>query len=579
MDINSILYKLLYKMCGIFTYLSTLPYDSIVIMQALMQIKNRGPDNTVINMFDIENQHLFVGFHRLSIMDTSHAGNQPFMRKDKNKTIYAICNGEIYNHKELIVEHKLADEIHSSSDCAVILPLYVRYGLLETVKRLHGEFAIIIIDIENQNVTLMGARDRFGVRPLYYKEDENSCCFSSELKGLSGLFKPQIYQFPPGNCMVKKLNSPPVYTAYYTIAHVDPPITGKIKQIQLMIRNTLTQCVKERLISDRPVAFLLSGGLDSSLVAGIANTLNRGKKLKTFTIGMKQSTDIFYASTVAKYIKSDHTEVFFAPEEGLACIPEVIKAIESYDITTVRASVGQFLISKYIKNNTDYKVVYSSDGSDEICHGYMMFHNAPNAQESQKESEKLLKEIHLYDVSRVDRSISYHGLEARLPYLDHKFADLYMALDPALKVPQDPANFGGKKLDRKMEKALLRSAFHDLSVINEEVLYRPKEAFSDGVSGQEKSWFQIIKEHVDKLITDEEFKTEAPKYKHNTPPSKEAYWYRKIFESYYGQNDQLLPHFWLPNWAGGIKEPSARILPIYKQTVRSAHPADGRAEA
>jgi asparagine synthase (glutamine-hydrolysing) len=553
-------------MCGIFAFLSALKeFDPLLAINALMRIKNRGPDNTTINLFNLDLSQLIIGFHRLSIMDVSHSGNQPFMRTYSNKTIYVMCNGEIYNYKKLIEEFNLTSEIDSSSDCAVILPMYCKLGFVETVKRLHGEFAIIIIEIEGSSVTMMGARDRFGVRPLYYKEDENNVCMSSELKGIVNLFQPQIYQFPPGNCVVKKLGEPVIFTRYYD--DIYPIVKSDLTTVQELIRDSLIQCVKERLVSDRPVAFLLSGGLDSSLVAGIANMLvhDTGKKLKTFTTGMIGSTDIFYAQQVAKYIDSNHTEVFFTPEEGLAVIPEVIKAIESYDITTVRASVGQFLVSQYIKNKTDYKVVYSADGSDEICHGYMMFHNAPNPEESQKESERLLREIHLYDVSRVDRSISYHGLEARLPFLDHKFADIYMSIDPSLKVPRDPGDFGGKKLNRKMEKALLRSSFHDLALINEDVLYRPKEAFSDGVSGQKKSWFQIIQQHVEQIISDEEFQT-ASRYTHNTPPTKEAYWYRKIYESLYGNNDTI-PHFWLPSWSGNIQEPSARVLSIYQENV------------
>ena len=306
------------------------------------------------------------------------------------------------------------------------------------------------------------------------------------------------------------------------------------------IRTRLTDCMVERLMADRPIACLLSGGIDSSLVSAIAvketRKLGISSAPRTFCIGMGGSTDVEFAAKVAAHIGSVHSVVNFTPEEGLAAIPEVIFAIESYDITTVRASVGQFLVSKFIAKNTDIKVVLIGDGSDEVTEGYLYFHNTPSASQGHAEAVRLIKEIHLYDGLRADRAISYHGLEARVPYLDKKLVDFYLSLPAELRCPRESPKLG--IADRKVEKALLREAFADTDLLPECVLKRTKEALSDGISSLRRSWYETVQEHVAHVIPDAEWdayradaahSAERALHAHNEPPSREALFYRFSF--------------------------------------------------
>jgi len=271
---------------------------------------------------------------------------------------------------------------------------------------------------------------------------------------------------------------------------------------------------------------------------------------------MPGGTDTKYADMVAKHIKSNHHNIELSKEDFLGAIEDTIYAIESYDITTVRASVGQYLVSKYISENTDIKVVMSGDGSDELCSGYIYNYNAPSEEELHNEASLRLKEIHLYDGLRADRATSYHGLELRVPFLDQNFINMYMKINPKLRIPNN----------ERMEKYLLRKAFEDENILPNEVLWRKKEAFSDGISSEAESWHTIIKEYINNKITDEEYELKRVNYKHCPPTSKEAYYYRKIFCKHFGnKNCNVIPEFWLPKWSGDIKEPSARVLDVYKK--------------
>jgi asparagine synthase (glutamine-hydrolysing) len=321
------------------------------------------------------------------------------------------------------------------------------------------------------------------------------------------------------------------------------------------IKNKLTKAVKKRLLSDRPVGALLSGGLDSSLISGIICKIykenNIKTPLKTFSIGLKGATDLGYAQIVADYIGSDHQTIECTEQDFLNAIPEVIYNIESYDTTTVRASVGNFLVAKYIKENTDIVVLFNGDGSDEQS-GYYYLRNAPTNDEFHKECLKLLDEIKYYDVLRSDRCVSSKwSLEARTPFLDKEFVEFYMTIDPRKKMYDDTI----------IEKELLRKAFSNKNIIPDEVLWRPKEAFSDGCSSEKRSWHKIIQEHVDLIIPDIEFNyiKNTNKYKINPPMLKESYWYRKIFDSFYPNHAEIIPHYWLPNWTEEV-DPSAREL-------------------
>jgi len=319
--------------------------------------------------------------------------------------------------------------------------------------------------------------------------------------------------------------------------------------------NTLTEAIKLRLNSERPIGCLLSGGLDSSLIAAIAakELAKTGQVLRTFSIGMQDGTDNKYAQMVADHIGSNHTVFYFTPEQGLESIEEVIKATETFDITTIRASVGQYLIGKKIAETTDIKVVLNGDGADECQMGYLYFYLHPDLVSARLERDKLLQQIHLFDGLRVDRNISYHGLEARVPFLDKEFVDLFYQIPTELLVPTK----------QHMEKYFIRRAFEIIcpNLLPMEVLWRKKEAFSDGVSSKEKSWYLIVKEHYNNLVTDIEYESRH-NLTHIVPHCKESFYYRKRFNELYGQNQKVIPRYWLANWSDS-KDPSARTLKVY----------------
>ncbi len=508
---------------------------------------------TIIHKFKWFDYNLTLGFHRLAIIDIKH-GDQPFIYKDEksDRKIYLLCNGEIYNYKFLIDRYNL----DTKSDCHVILDLYLEFGIEQTVKKLDGEFSFVLIDIEKDEINIYACRDRFGIRPLFYYTENSNHYFSSELKGLpfDGLgeqIQPRhIYCFNGDQidkCAtnnIEHFETKPYYIIGDNIKNLRDSYLNKIS-------STLIDSVEDRMVSEREIGALLSGGLDSSLVCGIAakKLKKNGERLHTFSIGIeKDAPDIKYARLVADYINSIHHEIIIPIEEWLKTIPDLVKQIETYDITTVRASMGQYLISKWIKENTNIKVLLVGDGSDELASGYKYFYNAPNMDESHNENLELLNNIHLYDVLRCDRGISAWGLEARVPFLSHEFVDMYLSIDKKLRMPIK---------NKMMEKYLLRKSFDQgkFSIIPLEVLYRSKEAFSDGVSNIDKSWYEYIQEFVDKIVYDDEFEKYGRDF-----PSKEAYWYYKLFKEFYPKSE-LKVKYWMPKWTeehGG--DPSARKL-------------------
>jgi asparagine synthase (glutamine-hydrolysing) len=308
-------------------------------------------------------------------------------------------------------------------------------------------------------------------------------------------------------------------------------------------------------MTEREIGCLLSGGLDSSLICALVNKYYEGPKLNTFSIGLPGSIDLEYAQTVADHLDTKHHQIEVSEDEFLDAIETVIYNIESYDTTTVRASVGNYLVSKYISEHSDCKVIFNGDGADEACCGYVYLKNAPTSKDLQKESEKLVEEIHYFDVLRSDRSISSNGLEARTPFLDKAFVKYYLSIPPELK------SFDGIN---RLEKYLLRQAFEGQGILPDEVLWRRKCAFSDGVSAKKKSWHHIIQAYVDKKISDNEFQQKCKTISHCTPALKESYYYRKVFDSYFGENEKLIPHFWMPKWTDVI-DPSARELQDYRE--------------
>lgn len=510
------------------------------------KLKVRGPDDTRV----VTKHGYVLGFHRLAINDLSTHGNQPFEFKEGDTTIYLMCNGEIYNYKELIKRHGFVTE--SQSDCEVIyhmLKLY-NYDIAQAIREIEGEFSFVVVMDDGVNVSFMAARDRIGVRPLFWGSTGNGYAFSSLLAGISGMVN-KAEVFPPGHYMINGELVP-----YYKYSYNVMPSTTNKMEAYREVTDRLIKAVRDRLVSDRPVGCLLSGGLDSSLVVGILTHILGVKDLKTFSIGMQGATDLIYAKMVAQHLHTDHTEVNFTVQDVLTHLPEVVKATESWDITTNRASVGQFLLSKYISENTDIKVIINGDGADEVEMGYLYFHYHPSLESAHDESVKLVKEIHRYDGLRVDRCLGYHGLEARIPFLDTNFVDYYMSLPVEWRVPSKD----------NIEKQFIRDAFYVLypGILPPEVLYRKKEAFSDGVSSKTKSLYHHIQENIDTIITDEEYILDRGIYEHYTPTSKEAYFYRKLFDAYFGdENAEVIPHYWLPNWVDCRGEPSARILSVY----------------
>ncbi len=562
-------------MCSIYGLLGELARNAeeSQIYSAFNTLRKRGPDRSLT----IFNPDSFLGFHRLAINGLDVDGDQPFYLVDGERTFYLLCNGEVYNFRELIKEYKLNVSLHGS-DCAVILPLFqlFKYDIDKLNKILIGEYSFSIVEYHNHQIKqLFLSTDPMSVRPIFFgvSSDNKSFGFSSLLSGLAPFFEKverldqkTILQWVPG--------SAPTYKKYWeTVSNTDYSIHSKPEDSDYKKAMSIFEnAVRRRLISDRPIGCLLSGGLDSSAVCAVAAAIMKdeypGKKLKTFSIGMKEGTDIVFAKMVAQrlnelYGNIDHQVILFTPEEGLAAIDEVLKHTETYDITTIRASVGQFLLGKYISENTDVKVVLNGDGADECQMGYLYFYNHPDLKAAQEDHYRLLDEIHLFDGLRVDRAISCSGLEARVPFLDREFVDYFRSLPASWKAP----------VKGTIEKDFFRTAFAKSkfgSALPEDVLWRKKEAFSDGVSGKEKSWFQWVQEYLNMKVTDEEYEKES-KTLHPSivPPSKEAFYFMRSFNQRLGNQWQVVPHYWLPKWSGNISEPSARVLEVYNNKNKS----------
>jgi asparagine synthase (glutamine-hydrolysing) len=531
-------------MCGIFltfVFNSPVPTSYNDIFSSFMKIKSRGPEYSSFNMIG---KNLFIGFHRLAIMDKSAAGNQPFILSSPNRDIYLVCNGEIYNAEELKVTYELTPK--SKSDCEIMILLYEKIGI-DFVKLLDGEFAFIIVDKNNEDTLIFAGRDPIGVRPLFYSINCGSIDLCSEMKGLPF---DKVEVFPPGTTMKFDKSSRLKFTSFYNYDYT-PIMNIDMEQIYEEIRDRFTSAVKKRLITDRPFGCLLSGGLDSSMVCAVAKKFV--DKFPCFTISFEGGEDLPYAVQVADYLELQHHIIYITPEEAIKAIKDTIYAIESYDITTVRASVMQYLIGKYISQHTDIKVLLVGELADEVEGGYLMFHKCPSESEFHDECVKLVKDVHRFDGLRTDRTMASFGLEVRLPYADPEFLDLYLSINPALRMITP---------SRPMEKYLFREAFK--GYLPNKILYRPKAAFSDSISSNEHSWHNILSRYIDTLIPNDTFEKYRKSFEHNTPQTKEAYYYRCIYHTHFSE-DKVIPYFWLPKWFGDVKDPSARNLDIYKK--------------
>lgn len=524
-------------MCSIMGYCdSGVTFD--MFKDGLEKTKSRGPDDSRI----IDTGKGLLGFHRLAIMGLTDDGMQPF-RFGKS---YIVCNGEIYGFQSLKDDLiKKGYSFVSDSDCEILLPLYKEYGT-DMFALLDAEYALIIYDGETEEY--IAARDPIGIRPLYYGYDENgTIVFASEAKNLVKLVK-KIMPFPPGHYYKDGK-----FICYCDITKVDTFCKDDLETVCKNIRKKLVAGIDKRLISDAKVGFLLSGGLDSSLVCAIAARQSK-TPIKTFAIGMSEDAiDLKYAKQVADYIGSDHTEVIITKEDVLESLETVIALLGTYDITTIRASMGMYLICKYIHENTDIRVLLTGEISDELF-GYKYTDFAPSADAFQKEAEKRIRELHMYDVLRADRCISVNSLEARVPFGDIDFARYVMAIDPEMKL-----NKYGKG------KYLLRHAFEG-DYLPYDILYREKAAFSDAVG---HSMVDDLKEYAEGCYTNEEFAEKKEKYTHAKPFTKESLLYREIFEKYYPGESEMVADFWMPNkeWEGcNVDDPSARVLSNYGES-------------
>lgn len=529
-------------MCGIFSYLTNthdINYEDY--KKNGLKCQHRGPDNTKHEMIYNDDCQIFFMFHRLSINGLSESGNQPMVLPNCPH-LKLMCNGEIYNYKNLANEYNI--NLITGSDCEIILQLYNIIGI-ECINKFDGVFSFILYD-DLEKKYIIG-HDPIGIRSLYWYneiiDDKLNIAVSSELKSLNELKNiksENIKMFPPGSyCELNIKTKDLTMQKYYNLPQ--KIIYEEEDKIIKNIKDKLHDAVNKRLLSDRKIGCLLSGGLDSSIITYLTANIVGGENLKTFSIGLKGSEDLIAAEKVAKYLKTDHTSIELSEEELIEAIEPTIKQIESYDITTVRASTPMYLLSKYIKENTDIIVILSGEGSDEASGSYLYFHNAPNSTEFQDECIRLINDVQYFDVLRGDKTTAGNGLEIRVPFFDKNFINYYMSIDPNKKMVKN-----------NYEKYLLRKAFENN--LPKEIVWRRKEGFSDGVSSMGKPWYTIIQEYIKKNIVLEE-----NNYDYLKPLDSESLWYRNIFMKYYPNNEKILPYYWMPKWSN-VNNPSGRLF-------------------
>lgn len=537
-------------------------------------IQHRGPDETREERVQLKYNNIVHDirfcFNRLSIVNINN-GSQPitYVRK-ATQLVMVVCNGEIYNYQDIKkylkdkvdglkrFDYKSENQVNGNdalegSDCNIIYPLYqnihekhrgtIQQQACLLADHLDGDFAFAI----QIGHMIILARDPFGVRPLFYSLRDNLQVSSEEI----GLTHGGI-PFPPGHIGVYNVKTASFEISKYCVSLntiVPHTINGQIKPL-------LIAAVKKRLMSDRPTAYFLSGGLDSTLIAYIGSILTT-EKIKTFSIGMKDSSDLKAARKVADILRTDHTEVNFTADEAIAQLELLIKHLASYDCTTVRASLPMFLLSKHISEKTPYRVVLSGEGSDELFGGYLYFHMAPSHEAFQTETIRRIENLYMFDVLRSDRSTAAHGMEIRVPFLDKAFVRNVVGI-----IPEQKSTKYSRHIGRPIEKGILRGAFHD-QVPEElhEIIWRQKEAFSDGVG---YDWVRSLKEHAEQQISDEEFARASELYLHNVPTSKEEFLYRKIFQKMYPNSEYNISEIWRPLWTN-ITDPSATQLKCHEQ--------------
>jgi len=527
-------------MCGILAAVGKNSPDEIRLLSKRMS--HRGPDESgLVQMKDGS----VLSHERLSIIDL-HTGVQP-IPADNNQT-WMVHNGEIYNHQALRQELNNYP-FQTKSDSEVIVALYKKYGF-EFCNKLDGIFAFIIVD----NDTFMAARDPIGVKPLYYGTDaEGKMYFSSEMKAISDQCV-EMEAFPPGHYY-----TPQTGLVKYSNPEWENAFVAKQKVNLGELRNALIKATEKRLMTDVPLGVLLSGGLDSSLIASITKRLlPKETELHSFSVGIsKDAPDLKAAQKVADFIGTKHHNVLFSVEEGIKAIKKIIWHLETYDVTTIRAATPMYFLSKYIKK-AGIKVVLSGEGADEVFGGYLYFHHAPNAIEFQKELIQRVQNLSTADCLRADKSTMAHGLEARVPFLDKEFLNVAMQIRPEDKQPD--------RASGKAEKYILRAAFDDKEnpYLPEDVLWRQKEQFSDGIG---YSWIDELKTFCEAQVSDEEFAKAKELFPYNTPDTKEAFYFRTLFEEMYPEKHAIhTVKKWVPKWQES-KDPSGRASSVHEQST------------
>lgn len=489
------------------------------------KIIHRGPESS----FFYKKDKNCYGFHRLGIVHPNSKYNQPFLYDD----FVVMCNGEIYNWTSLIEEYELPSKEQMSSDCEVIGLLYQKLDrdFHKLLTLLDGEFAVFLHDLKESKI--YAARDFMGIRPLYYSVSDNGLKIASEIKCfdinsvVNHILPKTVYTFDIKDRIVNSVN----IKKYWNFPKYTQDIETEDNIVD-NIYNILSESVKSRITeSERPVGCLLSGGVDSSIIVSLVSKIN--PNIQCFTIGLENSPDVKAAKKVAEFLGVKLHIIPFDIENGINSIPKVIYHLETYDITTVRASTPQYLIAKWICENTDIKVILSGEGSDEIFSGYIYSKLAPSPDELWKDGVRLLSELYLFDCLRTDRTISSAGLEVRVPFLNKKLVEYVLQLNPVVRMCDD-----------KIEKYILRKMADKYNLLPKEIIYRPKEAFSDAVSDDKTTWFKSIQTKIF--------------------PLKEAEWYKNLFDKYYPGQSHILPHYWLPKWTDA-QDPSATLLKVYKK--------------
>lgn len=526
-------------MCGILAIIGKGTNETLVKTLS-KRMSHRGPDESDLHI--TENGHVLC-HERLSIIDL-HSGRQPIKG---SKTAYMVHNGEIYNHQDLrdgILKHHT---FRSKSDSEVIVHLYEEFGY-DFLDKLDGDFAFVVIDGDD----FIAGRDPMGVKPLYYGLDERGrIYFASEMKPIADQCK-TFATFPPGHFYTPKTG----FVKYYKPVYEDHLKADAALDLEL-IRQTLTEATRKRLMSDVPIAVLLSGGLDSSLTSSIAARLlaEQGKTLHSFSIGLdKEAPDAKAARKVAAFLGTEHHEVHFSVQQGIEILDKLIWHLETYDVTSIRASTPMYFLSKAIAE-LGVKVVLSGEGADEIFGGYLYFRNAPSTEAFQQETIDRVQKLYTADLLRADKSTMAHGLEARVPFLDKAFLDMAMCIKGEEKQPK---THGG------VEKYILRKAFDtpEDPYLPQEVLWRQKEQFSDGVG---YNWIDQLIDYCSSQVTDAQLELAAEKFVYNTPTTKEAYFYRAIFHKHYPQLPAAQTvRKWIPKWQEN-QDPSGRANAAHVQ--------------